>query len=152
MLTSKHNCLPGIQMKIRLEKKGDYFVPSLTSDALLANGFKQDEIIEFEAKRPRNAQFHKKYFALLQIIVDNTDYINVDQVLILMKLKLGYYNTIINTNGKVVYEPKSISFASMDEFTFHKFYNDTIDVLLRDFLPNWQNEDTQKVIDQVVRF
>ena len=139
-------------MKIRLEKKGDYFVPSLTSDALLANGFKQDEIVEFEAKRPRKAWRHKKYFALLQIVVDNTDYVNVDQVLILVKLKLGYYDTIINTNGKPIYSPKSISFGTMDEEPFRIFYNDTVNIILSDFLTNWKNDDIMKAIEQVARF
>jgi hypothetical protein len=139
-------------MKIRLKKIGDLLSPALPCDAEYTDKLKQGEIIEVNSKRPRQAWRHDKYFALLHIVVDNTDYIKVEQVLTLIKLKLGHFETIINTNGKVVYKEKSISFGSMDEDTFRIFYNDTVNVVLRDFLTNWEDEDIQTAIDEVVRF
>ena len=139
-------------MKIRLEKHGGVLIPSLPEDELALERIKRGQIVETELKRPRNAKFHKKYFALLGIVLENTKYDTNEQLLHLIKLKLGHYETIINTNGKVIYIPKSISFSSMYDDDFNKFYNNTVNIVLRDFLTNWQDSDIQNAIDQVVRF
>lgn len=110
------------------------------------------KLYTIDIKKVRNPNFHAKFFALLKIVVDNTDYINTEQVLILLKLKLGHYDKIINTNGKIVYAPKSISFSKMDDIEFEKFYNNCIKIILRDFLQHWESETIQKAIDQIVRF
>ena len=128
-------------------------MPSLPDDIASLESIPQGCIVEVELKRPRNAKFHKKFFALIGIVVDNHDnYSTTEQVLHIIKLKLGHYQTIINTNGKLIYIPKSISFSSMDQDTFNKFYNNTVDIVLRDFLTNWKNEDIMRAIDEVSRF
>jgi hypothetical protein len=139
-------------MRIRLEKKGEALIPSLPIDEIALGGVKQNQIVEVELKRPRNAMFHKKFFALIGIVLENTEYQNSEQVLHLIKIKLGYYDTVINTDGEVFYMPRSISFSSMDNDSFGMFYNDTVDIVLSDFLTNWQDSDIQNAIDQVVRF
>lgn len=139
-------------MKIRLEKQGEVLIPSLPADADALAAIRQHQIVEVELKRPRNAKFHKKFFALLGIVLENTDYDTIEQVLHLIKLKLGHFQLIVNTNGKEVYIAKSISFRSMDQDTFNKFYNKAVDIVLRDFLVNWESGDIANAIDKVVRF
>jgi len=137
---------------INLIRKGDYFVPSLEEDLEKLTKVKFGEIIQVTFKKPRNSKFHRKFFALLQIVVGNTDYKNVNQVLMLMKLKLGYFEFIVNTNGKLVYMPKSISFGKMDEIEFQIFYKQAIHKVLSDFLTNWEEEHVNQAIEQVIRF
>jgi len=139
-------------MKIRLEKHGEVLIPSLPDDELALKSIKRGQIVEIELKRPRNAKFHKKFFALIGIVLENTEYDTSEQILHLIKLKLGYYETIINTNGKVIYIPKSISFSSMDNDDFNNFYNKAVNIVLRDFLINWENSDINTAIQQVARF
>lgn len=141
-----------MQMKIRLIKTGGVLIPSLPEDELALENIKRGQIVEAELKRPRNAKFHKKFFALIGIVVENTEYENAEQVLHLIKLKLGHFDYIVNTNGKQIYIPKSISFSKMDNDSFNKFYNQTVNIVLRDFLTNWKNSDIDAAIDQISRF
>ena len=139
-------------MKITVRREGDLLAPVLPSDIEALENIKQGQLVTVELKRSRNLKFHAKFFALIQIVVDNTDYLNSEEVLHLLKLKLGHYDTIVNTNGKYIYKPKSISFGKMDQDTFNRFYNLSVDVILRDFLTNWEDDDIQAAIDEVVRF
>lgn len=139
-------------MKISLIKVGGVLAPSLPDDEIALSSLKRGEIVEVTLKKPRNSAFNRKYFAMLQIVVDNTEYDNSEQILHLLKLKLGYYDEIISTNGKVVYIPKSISFAKMTPDEFSRFYNQSINIILRDFLTSWKDSDIDSAINQIIRF
>lgn len=146
---------------IRLEKRADYLVPSLEEDKDKASKIKHGEVIQVEFKRIRNPKFHKKYFALLQIVAEYDDrYDTVNDVLLVMKLKLGHYRTIVNTDGRVIYVPKSISFGSMEQIDFEDFYSRTINKILSDFVThwvqqgqaNWVAEDFERVVNEIAGF
>jgi len=139
-------------MQINLVKHGGVLIPSLAADEAALSTISRGEIVSAKITKPRNSAHNRKFFALLQIVVENTDYENSEQVLHLLKLKLGHYDAIVSTNGKVVYMPKSISFAKMDQAKFNEFYNQSINIVLRDFLTDWKNEQINNAIDQVVRF
>lgn len=139
-------------MKINLIKHYQVLLPSLPQDAELLESIKFGEILEIDIKRPRNGKFHRKFFALLQVVKDRTDYDNVEQILHLLKLKLGYYEMIVNTNGKPVYYPKSISFAKMEQPEFEQFYNQSVNVILRDFVPNLTRQDIDEAVNRIIRF
>jgi len=139
-------------VKINLIKHGGVLLPSLPDDELALSSLKRGEIITATIAKSRNSAFNRKFFALLGIVVENTEYINTEQVLHLLKLKLGHYDEIINTNGKVIYAPKSISFGKMSPDEFSKFYNQSINIILRDFLTDWKDGQINEAINQVVRF
>ena len=81
---------------------------------------------------PRNYEFHKKFFALLMLGFENQDsYDNFDDYRALITCRAGYYKEIKTDKG-VVYMPKSISFAKMDEFAFEELYNKVINLLIKD--------------------
>ena len=75
----------------------------------------------------------------------------MEDLLTEIKLKTGHYTEHITTKGIVVYIPKSISFAKMDELQFQMFYSKVIDVVLRDFLPMDKN-DLDSMVNEVLSF
>ena len=93
---------------------------------------------------PRNYKFHKKFFALLNMALENTDkYDTLDSLLIEVKLKLGHYKLHVTTKGKPQYIPKSISFAKMDQVEFEKFYDRTVDIVLKHFLEGMTPDEVE---------
>ena len=138
-------------MRVNLVKLNGALYPSLDTDAEQLAKIKQGQVVCYEIKRPRNGGFHRKYFALLGIVVDNCDY-NLEQLLHIIKLKLGHFEQIINTNGKVIYIPKSISFAKMDQDQFEEFYSKTINVILKDFIPDTDEAYLNGMVNQIVGF
>src|SRR3972149_7155900 len=82
----------------------------------------QGEIISIELRRPRNVQFHRKYFAMLSIILANQDYYkSIDDLLDVCKIRVGHCRTIVTRDGEIKV-PMSISFAAMDDVAFASFY------------------------------
>jgi len=113
--------------------------------------------------RPRNIQFHKKYFALLQVAFDAWEppakqykgevvQKNFKQFRRDIVILSGHYETAYTLKGEVRLTPKSISFANMDEDEFEALYSATINVVLSRILTNYTREDLDNVVDQVLAF
>ena len=72
--------------------------------------------------KPRNIKFHRKFFAMLKIFLENQEYFeNVDDLryAVQMKLKMGKW---IKINDAVGFKADSLSFSKMDELAFNKVY------------------------------
>jgi len=85
--------------------------------------FKPGEIFSVEVTKPRNVQFHRKLMAMLQIILENqTHYTSIDDLLAVLKIRIGHTHKIQTARG-IVEVPASISFAAMDDVAFGNFYD-----------------------------
>lgn len=90
---------------------------------------RQNTDYKFEVTHPRNYQFHKKFFALL-----NLGFANQDKVKDFMEyrtikiMQAGFFKMIVTDKGKV-FIPESISFSSMDELEFEKVYKIILDII-----------------------
>jgi len=93
------------------------------------------QIVKITYSRPRNLRFHCKFFAMLKIILDNQDhYKSTDDLLDVCKLRIGHV-TVIQTPQGEERVPKSISFASMDETEFGKFYDRAVFWVASEVIP-----------------
>lgn len=90
----------------------------------LLRHLKQGELVRAEITKPRNVRFHRKFFALLNLVWSATgEWSSVEDLLIELKVRLGLTKEIvIRQTGEVVKVPGSISFAKMDETQFSEFY------------------------------
>lgn len=106
------------------------------------------ESIFMEWKPRRNYQFHKKLFSLLNFVYENqSHYKSVDNLLEAYKFKAGLFETIVTHKGHKHYKAKSISFHSMDNDEFEKFYSAAIDTSL-ELIPM----DRKELEDTVLRY
>jgi len=85
----------------------------------------------FTVKRARNIKHHRKFFAVLQCVIANTDYYDtVDDLLYALKLELRYYKKCrLMSTDKFVCMPESINFESMNQDQFEIFYGKALQVL-----------------------
>jgi len=60
----------------------------------------------------------------------------------------GLYAEHITTKGKIIYVPKSMSFAEMDENEFEELYSKFIDIALQHFVTMGRTE----LEDAILRF
>lgn len=92
-------------------------------DKLQETKLKLGQMYQVEITKPRNLEFHKKFFALINICYGNQEcFGNSESLRKYLIMKAGYYNHIETPQG-AFYEPQSISFASMDELEFNKLYD-----------------------------
>lgn len=117
-----------------------YGEDSLTECAQVKVG----QMLHGKFTRMRNYEFHKKFFALMQLGFDiwseTCTPLEYGGIPVLPQLNnfrkdctilAGYYNAYYSLKGEVRLEAKSISFGSMDQEEFEKLYSSCIDVILR---------------------
>lgn len=136
-------------MKITLIKQlNNIFKIAYDSDYETAKKIKVGEPYEFEFKNVRNLKFHKKFFALMNMVFQNQEiYKNIDYLRKDLTIEAGYYEVRADINGCEIKEPKSISFASMDEDEFNYYYNSVIDVIVTYF-----HFEKQDILDNIEQF
>lgn len=109
-----------------------------------------------EITRPRNYEFHKKFFALIRLTFDNLPerihhMLNVrseEDLLTCIKLDLGLATTIYH-GGREIVKPGSISFAAMDNDEFERFYNRALDLILSKYL---RGATREQIAEEIRRF
>ena len=107
----------------------------------------QGECVAVKIRRPRNLGHHRKFFSLMQLVFENQDdYPTLDHFLTAVKIAAGWYEDApIEVSGKLVYIPKSISFAKMDQGEFERFYGQAIAAICR-LLPQFKAEDLREAV------
>jgi len=136
-------------MKITLIKTlNGYFKVAYDSDYDKAKKIKVNEPYEFEYKLPRNYRFHKKFFALLNLVYNNQDvYSNIEDLREDLTIEAGYYRLTENIKGQTVKRAKSISFAQMDETEFSDLYNSVVNVVI-----NWLKISKEEISENIEQF
>jgi len=122
------------------------------------------EVVKGEFKRVRNYKFHKKYFALLSLAFDNWEpgeidskfgkpEKNFDRFRADLTILAGFYDVTVRLDGSTRIEPKSISFAAMDNDEFDRLYNATIDVLIKHvYKQQIDGERLKELVDTYLSF
>ena len=132
-------------MKLFLKRIGSNLIPSSDESVEVFGKIKDGEEILVEYKKYRNVGNHRRLFSMLQGVVHNSEhYKNTNNLLDVIKLKSGHFDTVVTHKGDVVYIPKSINFASMSEDKFKEFFSNSIDVIL-EFTP-------EQDMDSILRY
>jgi len=120
-------------MKFLVKKHFGNLIPVYNSDleALKSAKLKEGEVYEIEIKKKRNYEFHKKYFALVNLCFDNQEtFTEFEDLRNYLTMKAGYVKKINTGTGQMIL-PLSISFTKMDNIEFEQLYQKTIDVICK---------------------
>ena len=95
---------------------------------------------------PRNLQFHRKFFAMLEVgrQLSDTEF-NAEQFRAVCITGAGWCDYVEHA-GRMVAVPRSISFAKMDEAEFEKLYKDVLDFICNNWVLDY------KQVDQILNF
>jgi hypothetical protein len=92
-------------------------------------------IVRAEITKPRNIHFHRKFFAMLNLVWQSSgDWHSAEELLDALKYRMGYCESrelVAKDTGEVFryVRLKSISFAAMDDLQFESFYEQALHVL-----------------------
>jgi len=140
------------------------FIPGEPKTEEWFNKLKIGAAVHGKFRKYRNLAFHRKYFALLNIAYENwtpgsidskygVPEKNFDRFRADLIILSGYYDTTIRLDGSVRIEPRSVSFAKMDNEEFEKLYNRTIDVLIKHvYNSKMSKEEIEKLVEQYLQF
>lgn len=141
-------------------------LPATAEDADKVAKLKNGQVIRAEWKKQRNYRFHKKWWSLVEFAFDNwepaendTDMVNgqmpeknIDRFRKDIIILTGRYDATHRLDGSVRIEAKSISFANMDDEEFEKLYSDTINVILKRVLKNYDFDQLDDVVNQLMGY
>jgi hypothetical protein len=121
------------------------FVPANTMAKNFFEKIPTGAMVELTGKRPRNLGHHRKFFEMIRICAENTDY-SVDEFVFLVKIGIGHADAIITPGGNTYYKPKSIAFHKMDQTEFDTFYRDAIQFICTRLLPGTNMQDLEDAV------
>ena len=109
-------------------------------------------MVRVELRKVRNPQFHRKFFALLQLVRDSTDaWATTEALLADLKVEMGHCDEFRLRGGQTVMVPKSISFGSMDDMEFTSFFERAL-VTLSDMAGGIESDALRDaVLDEIAR-
>jgi hypothetical protein len=122
-----------------IKHPGGSFTPANDADVEACSKIKNGAYVLANIKQPRNPQFHRKFFALLNFAFEywepdeehmgiktekNFDRFRKDVLII-----AGFRKVVVSIRNEARYEAESISFAKMDETRFNEVYRAVFRVL-----------------------
>ena len=146
-----------------LRKLYDTLAPVDSDAAEAMEKIKMNSIVKCEITKPRNIQFLRKYFALLNHAYDHfepegKEYrgqpVQKNREVFRKEITIlsGFYEAVYKIDGTFKLVAKSISFANMTEDEFSNLYSKTISVILEKVLTSYAEDDLNAVVDQILSF
>lgn len=108
--------------------------------------------LRLESSRPRNGAHHRKMFALLSLVAENSEtYNTTEKALVAVKLAAGYFDPVPDPRtGEIVPALHSISYDAMEQDPFDKFYSAALDGVLHVILPTMSRQTAEHLMDMIV--
>jgi len=140
-------------MKVRLVKKLSALYAYDEAGEAALRRLAPGEIVEVGLTRPRNAKFHRLFWALMTLVwnnIENVAYPTVEDLVTEVKIITGHYtrrDMVVDGKHYPVLTPKSISFAAMDDVEFDAFFQRVCDWIAKDVLPGITQEDLKQELE-----
>jgi hypothetical protein len=110
------------------------------------------DLVKAQIIRSRNLAHHRKFYALCNLIARNTDKVDdVDDLVFRLKIATGHCRRHVKADGTVLYEPRSISFTSMDQTQFDAFYNRCLDIVCAHIIPGLNKVEIEREVLEFTR-
>lgn len=108
--------------------------------------------LRMEWSRPRNGKHHRKMFALLQLVAENSEVYDTPQkALAAVKLAAGYFDAMPDPRtGEIIPVLHSVSYDAMDQDAFEQFYSAALDGVLQVVLPTMPRETAEHLMDMII--
>lgn len=148
---------------IHLRKLYDKLVPVDSGQLELLEQLQPNAEYKATFTRPRNARFHRKWFALAKVAFEAWDAPTVEYKGIVVQknfdrfrkdltVMAGFAEPVFNVKGELRLEPLSLRFDQMSEEDFSLLYNKTIDVVLGKILSNYTRKDLDYQVERILQF
>ena len=122
----------------------------------LLTGLGHDALVRVKIARPRNVRFHRLFWALMTKVHENLSeeklgrYPTPELLVAWFKVATGHCDSFVLEGRGMVYIPKSISFAKMDEIEFGRFFNRCCDLIAKNFITGISSAQWRQEIEQMI--
>ena len=121
-------------MEITLIKTLSGFKACYDSDSEKAKKIPLNEPFVITYTKKRNIKFHRKFFALINLVYQNQErYNSIEHLRKDLTIASGFYDLRYGLHGEEIIEAKSISFSNMSEDEFSELYSAFVDTIIKYF-------------------
>ena len=99
---------------------------------------------------PRNVGHHKKYWALISVATNYSDFPTVEVFHVWLKRALGYADLHLGPNDQEIWIDTPTNFAKMDQAQFQKYYDHAVKFILRRIVPAVDHENFFNEIQDIL--
>lgn len=136
---------------IIMRRHGDKLVPVAEWERERLLEIPEGRDLTVKVSRTRSPKQHRLFWALMQKVVDNHPYyVRAEQLVEWLKIRLGYVEEVMFHDGQMLTKVSSISFGTMGQDAFQKFFNLALDVITTEVLPETSKEDLLREVEQML--
>ena len=108
----------------------------------------QGELVLVDARKPRNSAHHRKFFAMLNLVLQTQDHYNsMDVLLGVCKLAIDHADVVETKSMGILKLPKSISFAALSQSEFEDIYDRSCNWVCTEVIPGLQRFDLDERVE-----
>ena len=134
-----------------LRRSGDRLIPVTEWDRESLLEIPEGKDLTVKVSRTRSAKQHRLFWALMQKVVDNHPYyLRAEQLVEWLKIRLGYVEEIMFHDGQLLTKVSSISFGSMGQDDFRKFFDLVLHVITTEVLPEVRENDLVRELEEML--
>lgn len=138
-------------VKIYMRKTLDALHPADDFQRDIFDKVTDGKLVQAEITQPRNIQFHRLFFAMLNLAWKNqTHYQTVDAFRAAITVHLGHCDFVAGKDDKLIAVPRSISFAKMDELEFRNFFDHAADTICQTMLNGTETESFRNELESML--
>lgn len=138
---------------IYVRRKGNSLHPCSTADEEAMLGYAEGKDLSCTLTRPRSTRQHRFFWALLQKICHNHEVYNrPEQLLLWLKIRLGYVEEVRFHGDQTWWVAKSISFNSMGQDQFRKFFDSALDCIVTEVIPGLDAKHLVQEVEEMLGF
>jgi len=115
--------------------------------------FPAEKDLSVTISRTRSTKQHRFFWAILNKICENhEEYRRAEQLLLWLKIRLGYVEEVRFHDDKIWWVAQSISFNAMDQEEFRKFFHAALDVIVEEVIPGLNTAELIVEVEQLLGF
>ena len=136
---------------IIMRRSGDRLVPVAEWERERLLEIPEGRDLTVKITRTRSARQHRLFWALMQLVVINHPYyVRAEQLVEWLKIRLGYVEEVMFHDGQMLTKVSSISFGTMGQDAFQKFFNMAVDIVTTEVLAGTSREDLLKELEEML--
>lgn len=107
---------------------------------------------QLEITRKRSGKQHRKFFALVELITENSELYNTKaKALVAIKLSAGFFDPYIDpTTGEVIKVPQSIAYENMEQGEFNSFFDQAVTATCMHIIPQFDERQALLMINEII--
>lgn len=136
---------------IIMRRSGDRLVPVAEWERERLLEIPEGRDLTVKITRTRSARQHRLFWALMQLVVINHPYyVRAEQLVEWLKIRLGYVEEVMFHDGQMLTKVSSISFGTMGQDAFQKFFNMALDIVTTEVLAGTSRDDLLKELEEML--